>query len=148
MKKLDIDSLFHLFLNLVQIIFSFFFYQCTYIVYLLITAPTEVKLKLSGGSNYLEGRVEVEVYGQWGTICSSSSISSEANVICHMLGFPNGTGTTYGQFGLGGLISPGLSNIKCSGSELTIVDCLLEVALPNTVCPVVGVICDAPGMFY
>jgi hypothetical protein len=25
---------------------------------------------------------------------------------------------------------------------------LLEVALPNTVCPVVGVICNAPGMFY
>lgn len=113
----------------------------------MTTAPTEVKLRLSGGSNYLEGRVEVEVYGQWGTICSSSSISSEANVICHMLGFPNGTGTTYGQFGVGGL-NPGLSNIKCSGSELTIVDCLLEVALPNTVCPVVGVICNAPGMFY
>ena len=40
-----------------------------------------------GGSNALEGRVEVCVNGVWGTVCSDLWGSEEASVACGQLGF-------------------------------------------------------------
>ncbi|XP_052102367.1 scavenger receptor cysteine-rich domain superfamily protein-like isoform X2 [Mytilus californianus] len=105
--------------------------------------PDEVKVRLSGGRNSLEGRVEVDVYGIWGTICSSSVTQTEAKIVCLMIGFPDGTTGSVASYGNGSL-EPQLSSIKCSGSEITLVDCNLEVALPYTACNALGVICHIP----
>ena len=48
---------------------------------------TDGEIRILGGSNALEGRVEVCVYGVWGTVCSDLWGTEEANVACRQLGF-------------------------------------------------------------
>ena len=50
-------------------------------------------MRLVGGSNPLEGRLEVCFYNQWGTMCSNGSMwtSNEAIVACRQLGYAGGS---------------------------------------------------------
>lgn len=43
-------------------------------------------VRLVGGSNELQGRVEVCNNGEWGTICEDNFNTTEANVVCRTLG--------------------------------------------------------------
>ena len=42
-----------------------------------------------GGSSNLEGRVEVCVDGDWGTVCDDGWSTVDANIACRQLGFSN-----------------------------------------------------------
>ena len=44
-------------------------------------------VRLVGGTNPLEGRVEVCFYNQWGTMCGESWSANEALVACRQLGY-------------------------------------------------------------
>ena len=44
-------------------------------------------MRLIGGSNPLEGRVEICYYNQWGTVCDNSWSTSDARVVCQQLGY-------------------------------------------------------------
>ena len=74
-----------------------------------------------GGLHF--GRVEVDVYGQWGTVCSRHWDMNEANVVCRQLGFTGAASVTYGaEFGRG----PGpiwMSNVNCGGGESSLLNC-------------------------
>ena len=77
-----------------------------------------------GGLHY--GRVEVYVYGKWGTICGYWWYwwgMEEANVVCRELGFTGAiTAVHYAAFGRGsGPIW--MSHVRCGGSESTILNC-------------------------
>ncbi|XP_030845072.1 deleted in malignant brain tumors 1 protein isoform X2 [Strongylocentrotus purpuratus] len=80
-------------------------------------------VRLVGGSNEAEGRVEIRYNGVWGTICDDSWDITDASVVCRMLGFQGASGAPgSAQFGQGtGPIQ--LDNVGCSGDEETIFDC-------------------------
>ena len=50
-------------------------------------------IRLVGGNNPLEGRVEVCFYNQWGTVCDSFWGNEEARVVCRQLGYSGSSET-------------------------------------------------------
>ena len=127
------------------------------IVQILLNATTMADVicvtgdvRLVGGSNPLEGRLEVCFFNQWGTICSGSSGQSEAGVICSQLGYAR-TGTyisiqdhnyvivettTFLSTGATPLVATDFfgrgdgpivgNNVMCRGDEDQIIDCIFD----------------------
>ncbi|RXM29797.1 Neurotrypsin [Acipenser ruthenus] len=81
-------------------------------------------LRLVGGTEDFEGRVEVYHNGRWGTICDDQWDDMDAEVVCRQLGF-SGTpkAWSWAQFGSGsGPIL--LDEVRCSGNELSLEECV------------------------
>ena len=80
-------------------------------------------VRLVGGSSDVEGRVEIHIAGQWGTICGQGWDLIDANVLCHQLGYGTAIradgGASFGQ-GSGVVI---LGNVDCVGKEAMLTDC-------------------------
>ncbi|CAG2239596.1 DMBT1 [Mytilus edulis] len=89
------------------------------------TVPWNIRgVKLVGGNGPYEGTVELNVNGQWGTICGKTDFDiNDADFICRMAGYPRALQFyTFSHFGKGnGSIV--LSNPHCSGKEDIIDDC-------------------------
>ena len=83
----------------------------------------DVGVRLVGGSNGTEGRVEVAFNGEWGTVCDDGWDINDAKVICTMLGHSYAiAATSRAHFGQGnGTIW--LDNVQCDGSETSIDSC-------------------------
>nr|ACT53266.1 scavenger receptor cysteine-rich protein [Azumapecten farreri] len=90
-------------------------------------STSDVKVRLVGGSNSAEGRVEVFHNNRWGTVCDDEFDNREAKVICNMLGFGNGSALAMGNafFGEGsGTIQ--MDELACSGRESNIGLCRFD----------------------
>ncbi|VDI69553.1 deleted in malignant brain tumors 1 protein, partial [Mytilus galloprovincialis] len=76
-----------------------------------------------GGTGPHEGTVEINVNGEWGTICGSYFDMNDAEVICRMAGYSSALQSfTTGHFGVGaGPIY--LDSLQCSGHERHLDSC-------------------------
>eukprot|EP00057_Strongylocentrotus_purpuratus_P025416 XP_011679890.1 PREDICTED: deleted in malignant brain tumors 1 protein-like [Strongylocentrotus purpuratus] len=87
------------------------------------THPNPFQVRLVGGSNDAEGRVEVMHGGSWATICSEQWDLRDARVVCRMLGFDGALAASgSARFGKGsGAIL--LTYVNCGGTEDNLADC-------------------------
>ena len=60
---------------------------------------TNGDIRLRGGTNYSEGRVEICNNNVWGTVCDDSWDTSDARVACRQLGFSSVGMQLYAQVG-------------------------------------------------
>ncbi|XP_057358578.1 neurotrypsin isoform X4 [Manis pentadactyla] len=88
------------------------------------TPLTGFPIRLMDGENKKEGRVEVFINGQWGTICDDGWTDKDAAVICRQLGYKGpARARTMAYFGEGkGPIH--VDNVKCAGNERSLADCI------------------------
>ncbi|XP_078597312.1 uncharacterized protein LOC144873637 [Branchiostoma floridae x Branchiostoma japonicum] len=83
-----------------------------------------LQIRLAGGSNLLEGRVEVRNgTGQWGSVCDDNFDLQDAHVVCRQLGFGVALDVKLaGHFGEGSG-NVWLDEVACSGNETDLGDC-------------------------
>ncbi|KAK3589457.1 hypothetical protein CHS0354_030578 [Potamilus streckersoni] len=86
-----------------------------------------LQVRLVGGQTESDGRVEVYYTGRedlgWGTVCDDDWDDRDAAVVCRMLGFSGGRTTPKGVYGTGeGSIL--LDDLKCQGTEKSLVECI------------------------
>ncbi|XP_072024616.1 scavenger receptor cysteine-rich domain-containing protein DMBT1-like [Amphiura filiformis] len=84
-----------------------------------------LKVRLVNGRTGAQGRVEIRLNGEWGTVCDNNWSIEDANVVCKQLGYENGASVALGgaSWGRGeGDIS--LDEVKCNGDESDLSWCL------------------------
>ncbi|NXV80834.1 NETR protein, partial [Atlantisia rogersi] len=93
-----------------------------------VFSPAGPPVRLVDGESTKEGRVEVFLNGQWGSICDDGWTDRDAAVVCRQLGF-SGTAKARAMAYFGEGHGPiHLDNIECSGTEHTLGQC----ARPDT----------------
>uniref|UniRef100_A0A4W4EI25 Neurotrypsin n=1 Tax=Electrophorus electricus TaxID=8005 RepID=A0A4W4EI25_ELEEL len=93
----------------------------------VVCAPPEgpgPPLRLVGGEEDFEGRVEVYHDGHWGTICDDQWDDMDAEVVCRQLGLGGiPKAWSWAHFGQGGGRIQ-LDAVQCTGNELSLDECL------------------------
>ena len=97
-----------------------------------------------GGASPLEGRVEVFLLGQWGTVCNSNWDFIDARVVCLELGYLRAVGapTTFGA----GSGPSWYNNVGCAGTEMNLTECSKLFSLTGNACSYnqsAGVVCSS-----
>lgn len=80
-------------------------------------------VRLIDGSKENEGRVEVLIHGQWGTICHNSWDNLDANIVCKQLGYTAAKNIYHNAYYGGGTGPIWLNNVQCNRSSKTLNDC-------------------------
>ena len=85
----------------------------------------EGTVRLVGGATPLEGRVEIFLLGQWGTVCDFNWDIADATVVCHQLGYLRAVGAPRSAaFGAGsGPSWYGSTVTECSNRRLSESSC-------------------------
>ena len=84
-------------------------------------------VRLKGGSNTNEGRVEIYYDNAWSTVCDNAWDEDDATVVCRELGLPTSHveaigGASFGS-GSGGILR---DQVACTGSENKLLACPAE----------------------
>ena len=76
-----------------------------------------------GGATPLQGRVEILLLGQWGTVCDNGWDLADATVVCHQLGYPRAVGAPRSAAYGAGSGPSWYSYIDCIGVERNLTEC-------------------------
>ncbi|XP_062569350.1 neurotrypsin-like, partial [Saccostrea cucullata] len=86
-------------------------------------ANVEKFIRLVNGTTRSEGRVEIFINGEWGTICENYWSDTNAEVVCKSLGYSR-TSTAHRRAYFGpGTGRVWLDRVQCQGTEPSIFDC-------------------------
>ncbi|XP_038075981.1 deleted in malignant brain tumors 1 protein-like [Patiria miniata] len=104
---------------------------------------TEGDLRLSGGDDATQGRVEIYHSDQWGTICADHWDANDAEVVCHHLGFRNQVYFYNSAASRAGGTPVWLKDLMCQGKEERISECraMLGEPVDCTLSSLAGVRC-------
>ena len=81
----------------------------------------QLALRLVSGANELQGRLEIEFYGTWGTICDDFFNIYSANVACRRLGYTAASRVITNVASGSGRIW--MDNVRCIGNESSLEMC-------------------------
>lgn len=80
-------------------------------------------VRLIGGRSATEGRIEMYIGGQWGTVCDDDWGREDAEVVCRQLGFSTVI-AFYGEAHFGeGTGDIFFDDLNCDGNEDSLVSC-------------------------
>ncbi|XP_026228683.1 scavenger receptor cysteine-rich domain-containing group B protein [Anabas testudineus] len=85
--------------------------------------PIDGAVRVVGGQHRCEGRVEIYLNSEWGTVCDDAWDLPDAKVVCRQLGCGEATAARGQAFfgpGTGTIL---LDNLKCSGAETSLKLC-------------------------
>nr|KAG5686145.1 hypothetical protein BaRGS_024759 [Batillaria attramentaria] len=92
-------------------------------------------VRLVGGAGPYEGRVEINLAGQWSTVCDSGWDTKDAQVICRMLGYSGGQASAIGNGEFGSGSGPSwFNNVACKGDETHVLQCSSSSKLGTNAC--------------
>ena len=85
-------------------------------------------IRLTGGSTPYEGRVEVYIDGQWGTVCSMEDVTTaEAVTLCNSLGFGPPQSIVSGSlYGDDTDIPILVTSLVCHGTQIDFTQCAIR----------------------
>ena len=92
-------------------------------VLLLPTTPGEGELRLVGGSGPHAGRVEVNHFGVWGTVCSWGWDLQDAMVVCRQLGYGTAVSAPRNAAFGEGTGPIWYADVNCRGHEANLTQC-------------------------
>ncbi len=109
-----------------------FFNACLHVP--IDVTTNEGSVRLVGGDTKLEGRVEVFLLGQWGTVCDYNWDIVDAIVVCRQLGNLQAVeAPRYAAFGAGS--GPSWYNsLYCTGTEHNLTECSKSISNTGRAC--------------
>ena len=99
-----------------------------------------------GGETPLEGRVEIYLFGQWGTVCDERWDHVDATVLCRQLGYPRAFEAPGSAFFGAGSGPSWYSSVRCAGTEQNLTECSNSNNDFGSACPHsqdAGVVCSS-----
>ena len=115
---------------------------CAYVLtvhtFLDVTAndtAAEGSVRLVGGDTMLEGRVEVFLLGQWGTVCDYRWDLFDAIVVCRQLGYLRAIEAPRSAFFGAGSGPSWYYRVYCTGTEHNLTECSKNTYNFGSACP-------------